>query len=499
MAENTNDEKLAETELKDWRERRKLMGRQAFELSEMERLGFWPPTEEARQKTAQARAALAQVQDQILPLRTREREIEKFLSEMKDMETLIKEARAIRIERSKAARAERKARRAQEQKERREADAGWRAQTLPHLGPIVSRGLRYHGGDGEKLAASGLPILQSAEDLARALEIPVAQLAWLCYDRAADGTDHYRRWSVPKKSGGTRPICSPKPKMRAAQDWVLQNILSKVAPHEAAAAFRPAMHIGHNAAAHAHAPNGPAIVLRLDLEDFFPSIGVGLVKRAFEKEGYNEGVATLLALLCTQRERVALTLDGEVHHVALSERGVPQGAPTSPALTNMLCRRLDARATGMARRYGFTYTRYADDLVFSSPDKNANLPAMQRGAELIIGECSFKLNAKKTAVMRRHQRQTVTGLVVNAPASTSSAATPGASTSSERVSRRDIRKLRATLHNIEVRGREAVSAEMGQDALAWARGYLSFVYMVCPEQEAQLRAKFPWVERHGEA
>ena len=496
----SSDNELAATEDRNWRERIKLLGKQAFEIAEMERLGFWPPDDATRTRTQNAREALARVQSEIEPLRKRERELEKTLSQLSDLETLIKEARAIRIERSRATRKERKEARAKALVEKRASDEKWRAETLPHLGPEVSDGLKYEGGEDERLRQSGLPVLRTAGEVAAALEISTGELAWLCYDRVADGVDHYRRWSVPKKSGGKRPICAPKPKLKKAQNWLRESILDKIAVSESAMAFRPGMHIGHNAAAHAHLPSGPAVVLRLDMENFFPSIGVGMVKRAFEKEGYNEGVSTLFALLCTQRERIALKLDDKVHHVGVSERTVPQGAPTSPALTNVLCRRLDARMVGMARHFGFTYTRYADDLVFSSPDQEANALAMQQGAAKIIAESGFKLNAEKTAVMRRHKRQSVTGLVVNAPsrpASTSEA--PLTQSVGERISRRDLRNFRALLHNIQVQGREAVSAKMGQDALAYARGYLSFVHMVSPEQEAKIKAKFPWLERRGEA
>lgn len=505
----SSEEQLAATEDKNWRERIKLLGKRAFEIAEMERLGFWPPDEATRTRTQAARAALERVQSEIEPLRKRERELEKTLSQLSDLETLIKEARAIRIQRSKAQRAVRKEERARALVEKRESDRQWRQETLPHLGPEVSDGLKFEGGDEQKLSERGLPMLRSATEVAAALEISTGELAWLCYDRVAEGVDHYRRWSVPKKSGGRRPICAPKPKLKKAQNWLRESILEKVEVSQAAMAFRPARHIGHNAAAHAHLPGGPAIVMRLDLENFFPSIGVGLVKRAFEREGYNEGVSTLLALLCTQRERIALKLDGKVHHVGVSERTVPQGAPTSPALTNLLCRRLDARMTGMARHFGFTYTRYADDLVFSSPDDKANAQAMQSGAAKIIAESGFVLNEKKTAVMRRHKRQSVTGLVVNAPSRPKSdAGSDGGEAAStwaapqsagERISRRDLRNFRALLHNIQVQGREAVSAKLGQDSLAYARGYLSFVHMVSPQQEAKIREKFPWLERRGEA
>jgi hypothetical protein len=178
-----------------------------------------------------------------------------------------------------------------------------------------------------------------------------------------------------------------------------------------------------------------------------------------------------------------LTLDGKKYHVALAQRSVPQGAPTSPALTNLLCRRLDARLSGMAAHFGFVYSRYADDLVFSSADEKANAPAMQSGALKVVEESGFVANDGKTAVLRPHRRQSVTGLVVN----------KANDDASPRLSRRDLRNFRAFLHSYQTRGREAMTERIGKDALAYAQGYLSFIHMVNAEQEAKIRRDFPWI------
>ncbi|MBV9469013.1 MAG: RNA-directed DNA polymerase, partial [Abitibacteriaceae bacterium] len=272
---------------------------------------------------------------------------------------------------------------------------------------------------------------------------------------------------------------------REAQSWLLENVLEKIAVHEAAMAFRPALNIAHNAARHA----GASVIVRLDLKDFFPSITFKRVKRMFQRLGFNEGVATLFALLATEAPRVQLTLDGQQHFVAVTERFLPQGACTSPAITNILCRSLDARLSGAACKLGFTYTRYADDLVFSARGDKLKGIAMRELATKIIADEKFVVNEAKTAVLRPHSRQTVTGLVVNAQST-------GEGTGTPRVSRRDIRNFRAFLHQYELRGREAMTEQRGQDALSYARGYLSFVHMVSPAQAAALQQKHPWLERY---
>ncbi|MEM7751113.1 MAG: RNA-directed DNA polymerase, partial [Pseudomonadota bacterium] len=97
-----------------------------------------------------------------------------------------------------------------------------------------------------------------------------------------------------------------------------------------------------------------AVVINLDLKDFFPSIGFNRVKGLFKAFGYAEAQAAVFALLATEADRTMLQLDGEIWHIADGGRILPQGAPTSPAITNLLCRKLDRRLDGAAKKYGFT-------------------------------------------------------------------------------------------------------------------------------------------------
>lgn len=469
----------------DWRTRIKELGKRAFQLEEMERLGFWPPDDATRARTEAVRRELRAVQNELAPLRKQKRELDKTISESSDLTALLAEVRSRRIERVKAEREARKIRRAEEAKQRAAADQKWRAETLPHLGRAVSQGLHYEEGTDEQLQVLALPQLHSAAEIAAAMEITTGRLAWLCYHRGATTIDHYIHFTIPKKSGGTRQISSPKTQLRQAQSWVLANILQPIPVHAAAVAFRPGLNIADNARRHA----GRAVVVRLDLKDFFPSITFKRVKNAFSGLGFNEGVASIFALLCTEAPRVALRLDGQLHHVALSERFLPQGACTSPALTNILCRHLDARMTGAAQKLGFTYSRYADDLVFSSADDGANIVGLQNLAKLIIEQENLQINADKTAIMRPHCRQSVTGLVVN----------QAADANEVRVSRRDLRRFRAFLHRYETLGRQPLSDQIGQDALSYAQGYLSFIHMANASQAAKIRAAHSWLETPAKA
>src|SRR4029077_10406034 len=108
-----------------------------------------------------------------------------------------------------------------------------------------------------------------------------------------------------------------------------------------------------------------ALVVNLDLENFFPSIAFPRVRSVFQRRGYSPAVATILALLGTECPRRLVQYDGKRYWVATGPRGLPQGACTSPALSNQVARRLDKRLGGLANKLGLAYTRYADDLTFS--------------------------------------------------------------------------------------------------------------------------------------
>jgi hypothetical protein len=300
------------------------------------------------------------------------------------------------------------------------------------------------------------------------------RVAWLTYHRGVSTVDHYHRFELPKRSGGTRLIAAPKPELKAAQRWLLRTILDKIRIHAAAMAFRP----GGSIVAHARRHAGKAVVVRVDLQEFFATISWKRVRGVFVSFGYNEGIATVLALLATDPPRVAARLDGRAISIATGSHNLPQGACTSPAITNIICRGLDARLAGLAQRYDFDYSRYADDLVFSSSAPEADLGALLSAVRYIVGDEGFAVNESKTAVMRRHQRQVVTGLVVN---------------QGVRVSRADLRRFRAFLHQCETHGLEAMSGQIGRDARQYAAGYLAYLAMVSPVRAAALRGAHLWL------
>ena len=153
----------------------------------------------------------------------------------------------------------------------------------------------------------------------------------------------YHSFTIPKRKGGTRQIDAPYPSMIRAQQWIYHEILSKVTISPSATGFIPHHSIKDNASAHLNQRS----LLLLDVKDFFPSIKWHKVYAVFSHLGYPKIISQYLASLCC--------LNGHA----------PQGAVTSPALSNVIARRLDARITGLAKKYQVIYTRYADDMTFS--------------------------------------------------------------------------------------------------------------------------------------
>lgn len=430
-------------------------------VERMRTLGFWPKGEPIPADPPDEAAERARLEAELVELR-------KNKAAIKDVDKALAEERQRRWEESKARRAEAKARRIEKQRLRRAAWDEHRAATIVHVGPGHSGGLQDTQSDVEALTRRGLPVLHTGSDLAGAIGIELKVLRWLTYHRRGAAAVHYHRYEIAKKSGGARCISAPKPTLVWAQRWVLLEVLRKLHPEPEAHGFVPGRSIVTNAAPHA----GRAVVVNLDLKDFFPSITFRRVKGLFHKLGYGEHVATLLALLCTEPPRVPAVVDGKRYHVALGARVLPQGACTSPDITNALCRRLDRRLAGLARRHGFAFTRYADDLTFSGDAPRA-VGRLLRDVRSIVRSEGLTEHPTKTHVMRRGGRQEVTGLTVNErPA----------------VSRSELRTLRAILHNAARLGLESQNREGHPDFAAHLRGRVEFACMVDPDRAPALRS-----------
>lgn len=222
---------------------------------------------------------------------------------------------------------------------------------------------------------------------------------------------HYTHRWVPKRGGRFRLLEVPKPRLKAIQRTLLRDLLAHIPPHDAAHGFRPGRSVRTFAEPHA----GRAVVWRIDLKDFFPSVRASRVHALFRSAGYPLAVARALTGLCTTALPVGVVPpDPNVPLAALRERHLPQGAPTSPALANLAAYGLDVRLAAWAAACGATYTRYADDLAFSGDEAFARTGIrFRRVVWQIIAEEGFRANATKGRWMTAGGRQHLAGVVVN--------------------------------------------------------------------------------------
>jgi retron-type reverse transcriptase len=379
---------------------------------------------------------------------------------------------AVQADRERRAqlKAQKKAEAAARKKDRENTITQRRATDIFFLGRGVSGRLGERTSNVEKLNELGLPLLATPADLTRALALTIPRLRWLAFHTDVATRVHYVSFTVPKKSGGTRTLSAPHRTLAAAQRWILDNIVSKLPVETVAHGFLPDRSILTNARPHSQ----KTIVVNLDLENFFPSITFPRVRSVFNRIGYSPAVATILALLCTECPRKPVDYDGKKYHVALGPRGLPQGACTSPGLSNQVARRLDRRLHGLATKFGLIYTRYADDITFScGPEFGSRIGYLLARIRHIAEGEGFVINMKKTRVLRRNAAQRVTGLVVNDKPS---------------ISRKELRRLRAILHRARHEGLEKQNREGRPHYRAWLEGKIAYVSMVRADVGSRLRA-----------
>ncbi|KXO87562.1 DNA polymerase [Tsukamurella pulmonis] len=308
--------------------------------------------------------------------------------------------------------------------------------------------------------------------VARMLDVTAPELEWFVdhgqWLRHATGPlRHYRVRRMAKPSGGVRVIEAPKPRLAEAQRRILHRVLDPAGAHPAACGFRP----GGSVLAYAAPHVGARSVVRLDLRDCFSTVTVDRVRGAFRRLGYPVPVAGLLADLCTTSTAVDELRGLDPWQAAvLRSRHLPQGAPTSPALVNLVLRGLDARLTGLARAQGARYSRYGDDLAFS----NARDAALIAGVvPKIVAAEKLSVNPRKTRIMRSGDRQELAGVVVNARA---------------QVPRAEYDALRALLHNAARFGPESQNRDGHEDFRAHVYGRIAWVAQGNDARRERLRA-----------
>ena len=232
-----------------------------------------------------------------------------------------------------------------------------------------------------------IPIIEDFSDLSVKLSISKRKLFLLTKKKQL----FYHQVMIPKKNGKYRVLHIPSFSMKVIQRWIYEEILKKIVISEASMAFVPNRN-GILDSSKKHCKN--LYLLEMDIHDFFGSIKRKKVWSVFNNSGYNDQVATLLTEICTYNNCL------------------PQGAVTSPCLANIVCHNMDSRIMGICSRRGIAYSRYADDLCFSSDNKLA-LMKIRAIIQKIVEEEGFLLNEEKTRFLSETGRKEVLGITVN--------------------------------------------------------------------------------------
>ncbi len=317
-----------------------------------------------------------------------------------------------------------------------------------------------------------IPEITTLGDLADTLRLHPDDLGWLI----SRSPEHYQhRWQVKPKSGRFRLIESPKVLLKFAQRQVLRKILHAIPPHEAARGFRP----GHSVRDFVEPHTGKEILIRFDLEDFFPSITAARVLQIFLTTGYPESVARALTRMTTHAAPPSVLDEKSLawpERRRLATPHLPQGAPTSPALANLCAFRLDCRLASLAKTVVADYTRYADDLLFSG---GADFARQARRFEVAVGaiilEEGFRPNHHKTRVLRQGQKQHAAGLVLN---------------EKPNIDRREFDRLKAILTNCARHGPASQNRKNHPEFAAHLEGKLAWVRFIHRGKAEKLRAIF---------
>lgn len=263
----------------------------------------------------------------------------------------------------------------------------------------------------QQLEKNKLPVLFTLEHLCLEVRVNIRRFRLLLSSSRVDG---YARFKIKKRRGGYRTIHVPDNDLKYLQRWLMHNVLFQIPSHSNCKGFDPGTSIKANAAEHLN----KAAVLKIDLLRFYDSINEHRVCAIFKQMGYHPNFAVYLAKVCTivpdnnffiAFKQNELKLRDQIHG---SGQGIlPQGAPTSPKLANLVARRLDKRLTGLAEKYQVAYTRYADDLTFSG--ERATLQVMKKVVYRIIRSEGFFVNLGKTKTLVRGNKYLVTGLSVD--------------------------------------------------------------------------------------
>ncbi len=265
----------------------------------------------------------------------------------------------------------------------------WSSYKEAYISAALQHGLSSSEIEGslnyaEKLYNQGLPIVFDAIHLGQLIGISHNYM----YKVSNDTTRFYRSFRIKKRTGGTRKISEPLPNLKIVQHWILNEILYKVKVHPSAKAYIKNVSIKENVRYHRNQDT----VLKLDIERFFDNIGEQRIYKIFIELGYTIELSWLLTKLCTLNRRL------------------PQGAVTSPYLSNLIMKKFDRKIYVFCRRKSIRYTRYADDITFSGEFNKHHVISRVVNE---LAKLKLSINEKKIRVLKSYQKQIITGIVVN--------------------------------------------------------------------------------------
>ncbi|MCT4616554.1 MAG: reverse transcriptase domain-containing protein [Marinifilaceae bacterium] len=422
-------------------------------LSEMIRLGFVDNKNFDKDE-------FARILKEEFKLQNEYRDLLKKQIKLSNKEEILKEIRLRRMAESRAKQKENAEKRKHNFEIKKKLREEKNKTDIQFLGKEYIGQINKKASDLNQLKKNGLEPINSIKELSEYFKISIPMIKFLCYSPTSSEINHYKRFTLNKKTGGQRTISAPMPKLKYLQNKIKHEILDKICLHKSACGFVSEKSIIDNAKPHI----GKKFLINLDLEDFFPNISYKRVYGIFKSLGYSSQISCTLALACTEPDIAEVKIEDKKYFTALSERYLPQGAPSSPMITNILCRKLDSRLSGLAKKYKFQYTRYADDISFSGNDYYSAIKILNFAKQIIKNE-GLKINDKKTSFTRNNNRQEVTGIIVNEKLS---------------IDNRKIKKFRALLHNIEKNGLEKASWEgkKSHELLGFIEGYFNFIKMI---------------------
>lgn len=261
----------------------------------------------------------------------------------------------------------------------------------------------------DNITSKNLPVIFSLKHFSLLIGMELSDVLKIINNR----NNHYSYYLIKKKKGGFRRIVAPYKDLKYMQGWIKENILDKIDSTQHATGFIKGKSILDNAKSHENSN----VILNLDLSNFFETITEKRVYGIFSSLGYSKNLSIEFAKICTAqmskdkyeaKPKEEQEYFNEIYN--LKESVLVQGAPTSPNLSNLVCRRLDLRLSKLANKLGISYSRYADDITFSGSGNN--LPSIGILNKIIEDE-DFKINWNKVGKYKKGQRQIVTGLLID--------------------------------------------------------------------------------------